>query len=274
MRIATVRTDRGLRAARVEGDELVLLDASDIGALLAEPDWQQIARRGRDRRSAAGAEFAAVVPRPEKIICVGLNYRSHAEETGLDVPDHPAIFAKYSGALIGPRDPIVLPANSDKVDWEAELCIIVGKHARYASEDEAADSIAGYTIANDISMRDWQSRTSQWLQGKTFEASTPIGPNLVTLNELATPDSLAISCTVDGIEVQAASTRDLIFSPAMIISYLSSIITLVPGDLILTGTPAGIGARRKPPRFLRPGEVVRTTIEGLGELVNPCVQGL
>ncbi len=269
--LATVRTGAGLRAARIEGDELVLLDAPDVGALLASGGrWRELAAADGPRTTLADVDFAPVVPRPEKIICVGLNYRSHAEETGLGVPEYPTIFAKYARALIGANDAIQLPANSSKVDWEAELAVVVGQEVRNAEAGEAAAAIAGYTVANDISMRDWQARTRQWLQGKTFEASTPVGPALITLDELENPDDLGLTCEVDGDVVQETSTSDLIFSPAEIVAYVSGIITLVPGDLILTGTPSGIGARMEPQRFLRPGSVVRTSIAGIGELRNLC----
>ena len=272
MRLHTVRTAAGLRAARQEQDELVLLDATDVGALLAESNWRDIAQGGgADRIALLGADFAPVVPKPEKIICVGINYRSHAEETGLAIPDYPTIFAKYGRALIGARDPIVLPRNSVKVDWEAELAVVIGREVRYADESEAEQAIAGYTVANDVSMRDWQARTNQWLQGKTFEASTPVGPALVTLDELDDPSNLRVSCDINGEVMQESWTNELIFSPAAIIAYVSGIITLAPGDVILTGTPGGIGGRRTPPRFLKSGEVLRTTIDGVGELVNVCI---
>jgi acylpyruvate hydrolase len=272
VRVVTVRTPTGHQAARVDGEDLVLLDASDVGALLSTgPDWRDAAGDEGERIGAEGADLAPIVPGPEKIICVGLNYRSHAEETGLGIPEFPTIFAKYTRALVGPGDPIVLARNSDKVDWEAELVVVVGREVRHADEAEARRAIAGYTVANDISMRDWQSRTRQWLQGKTFESTTPVGPALVTLDELDNPDALRLTCEVDGELVQEASTEDLIFSPAAVVAYLSEIMTLAPGDLILTGTPSGIGARREPPQFLKPGQVVRTVIEGVGELVNRCV---
>jgi acylpyruvate hydrolase len=211
------------------------------------------------------------VPAPEKIICVGLNDGSHAEETGLGVPEYPTLFAKYARALIGPRDDILLPRNSSRVDWEAELAVVIGRVSRHLEEAEAGEAIAGYTVANDVSMRDWQVRTRQWLQGKTFETSTPVGPALVTLDELDDPDAVRVTCEVNGELMQETSTTDLVFSPAALVAYVSSIITLVPGDLILTGTPSGIGARMEPPRFLAPGDVVRTAIAGVGEIVNSCV---
>jgi acylpyruvate hydrolase len=207
-----------------------------------------------------------VVPRPEKIICAGLNYRGHAEETGLGVPDFPTIFAKYARALLGPNDDIVLPRNSEKVDWEAELAVIIGREVRHAGEDEAAEAIAGYAVANDISMRDWQTRTLQWLQGKTFEATTPFGPHLVTPDEIA-PDA-KISCQLDGEVMQDSTIADLLFGPADLIAYISTILTLQPGDVIATGTMGGVGHARKPPRYLQSGQTLVARIEGIGETAN------
>lgn len=271
MRLTTIRTKDGTRAAREEPDGLYLLEADSVTTLLSDPNWRSLAAKEGKKNPDPAPERATVVPMPEKVICVGLNYRSHALETGLDLPDHPAIFAKYGRSLIGSNDPIVLPGNAQKVDWEAELGVVIGAPARHVSEAQASDAIAGYVVANDISMRDWQSRTTQWLQGKTFEDSTPVGPSLVTLDELDDPSSLALSCEIDGEVVQESNTSDLIFSPAQIVSYLSEIFTLVPGDLILTGTPGGIGARHTPPRFLRADEVLTTRIEGVGVLQNTVV---
>jgi acylpyruvate hydrolase len=271
MRLVTVRTAQGHRAARVAGDQVVYLDAPDVGTLLASPDWRELAERDGEGGSLAEVDLAPLVPAPEKIICIGLNYRSHAEETGLGVPDYPTLFAKYTRTLIGPGDDIVLARNSEKVDWEAELTVVIGREARHVDATQAVDAIAGYTVANDISMRDWQGRTRQWLQGKTFESSTPVGPALVTLDELDRPDLLRLTCDVNGEVFQDATTDDLVFSPAELVAYISEIITLVPGDLILTGTPSGIGGRQDPPRFLQAGDVVRTVVEGVGELVNTCV---
>jgi acylpyruvate hydrolase len=269
MKFATVRTQDGHRAARVEADELVLLPHADVRELLSVPGWRDVA--GEERIPLETADLAPVVPTPEKIVCVGLNYRRHAEEGGHALPEYPILFAKYSRALIGPKDPIVLPRASEKVDWEAELTVVIGREARHVAVEDAMDAVAGYTVGNDISMRDFQRRTPQWLQGKTFEASTPVGPYLVTLDELDDPADVGLSCGVDGVVMQESSTSDLIFSVAELVAYVSSIITLAPGDLLLTGTPSGVGGARKPPVFLQPGQTVRTTVEGVGETVNVCV---
>jgi acylpyruvate hydrolase len=273
VRLTTIRTGEGTRAARVDGDRLVELPAPDVGAVLAQGPIglrDAAAARGAER-DAATADYAPVVPNPSKIICLGLNYESHIREMGHDPPEVPTLFAKYTAALLGPRDPIVLPRVSTSVDWEAELAFVIGTRVRHANESTARAAIAGYTICNDISMRDWQRRTPQWLQGKTFESSTPIGPVLVTPDEVDDARDLGVRCEVDGQLRQDARTSDLVFDPVAIVRYVSTILTLTPGDLISTGTPGGVGAGMSPPVFLRPGQVVRTVIDGIGELVNECV---
>ena len=181
------------------------------------------------------------VTRPGKVVCVGLNYRGHVEETGRELPAYPTLFGKFADSLCGPYDDIPLPAASDKVDWEAELTVVIGREARGVDAGHALDHVAGYTVANDTSMRDWQNRTLQWLQGKNFEASTPVGPVLVTPDEVDHASDLRISCTVNDEVVQDSRTSDLIFPPDHLIAYISTFTTLRPGDLILTGTPAGVG---------------------------------
>ena len=218
---------------------------------------------------STGLDYAPVVPKPDKIICVGLNYRAHILEMGRELPEHPTLFAKFRRTLIGANDDIVLPAVSEQVDWEAELAVIVGAPARHVSVEQAAGCIAGYSVLNDVSVRDYQNRTLQWLQGKTFEATTPVGPWLVTADEAGGP-SREITCEVDGEQMQKADTADLVFDPATLVSYISTIITLEPGDIIATGTPGGVGLARTPPRFLTDGSTVVTRIAGVGELRNRC----
>ncbi len=275
MRLLTVRTPNGTRAARVEGGDIVELPFEDVGALLRSgDDWRAAVSNGDGRVTRLDeADLAPVVISPSKILCLGLNYQGHINELGRGTPEHPTLFAKFASTLTGPNDPIRLPPESSAPDWEAEMAIIIGRRCRRADLDEARAAIAGYTVANDISMRDWQWRTTQWLQGKAFEATTPLGPALVTTDELGDPDGspdLEIRCEVDGAVMQLARTGDLLFGPAETIAYISTITTLEPGDVILTGTPAGIGAGRDPQLILRPGQVVRTSIEGIGELVNRC----
>jgi len=273
MRFATIRTDGGTKAARVDGEELVLLPFSDVGALIASgPDWAERAA-GVTGKSVglAEADFAPLTPAPEKVICVGLNYHDHAQESDLQIPDVPTIFPKFSRSLIGPTDDIVMPPVSDKVDWEVELGVVIGRDARYVAKDEAEATIAGYTIVDDVSARDWQLQTSQWMPGKIVEGLTPVGPFLVTPDEVDHARSLGMRLTVDGEVMQDSSTSGMVFSPSEIISYISQVITLVPGDLIATGTPAGVGHVRDPSVYLTEGKVVETTIEGLGTQTNHCV---
>jgi len=274
MRLVTVRTKDGTRAGRLDGETIELLPFPDVGALLTQTDWGAVVEQNRGEEiAAADADLAPVVPTPNKIICLGLNYRAHIEEMGRDLPTHPTLFAKYAVSLIGARDLIVLPPESQAVDWEVELAFVIGARARRVKRDDAASVVAGFTVLNDISMRDWQMRTLQFLQGKTFEKSTPVGPAVVTLDELpgGIEADLPISCEVDGEQMQKARTSDLLFPPAELVEYISTIMTLEPGDIVATGTPNGVGAGRNPPVFLKPGQTVRTTIEGVGELVNPTV---
>ena len=196
---------------------------------------------------------------------------AHIAEMGSQPPEYPTIFAKYTRSLVGPRDDIVLPKVSDNIDWEVELAIVIGKEARHVSGDAAMDAVAGWTILNDVSVRDYQRRTAQFLQGKTFEKSTPLGPMLVTKDEIDASD-LRLTTEVDGQVMQASNTADLLFKPVDIVSYISQIITLEPGDIIATGTPSGVGAGRKPPVWLKPGQTMVTRVQGLGELVNRCVK--
>jgi acylpyruvate hydrolase len=275
MRLATIRTAYGTRAVRVDADRAVEIGPPDVGALLADPGWR--ARAEAADGPAHGLDtldHAPVVPRPGKVICVGLNYAHHIREMGRELPEYPTLFAKYPEALVGAYDDVVLPAASDAVDWEAELAVVVGTTVRHADEATAAAAIAGYAVLNDVTARDWQYRSVEWLQGKTFEATTPFGPELVTPDEagLTEPGTgLDLSCAVDGEQVQAAHTGDLVFSPAALISYISTILTLSPGDVIATGTPGGVGHARKPPRYLQPGAVLTTAVSGLGECRNTCV---
>jgi acylpyruvate hydrolase len=272
MRFATLRGHAGLQAARVDGDEVALLPFADVGELLASgPDWAERGSVDGPRISLAEADFAPPVPHPEKIVCVGLNYADHAAEANLEVPGYPTLFAKYARSLLGANDDLLLPAVSDCVDWEVELGVVIGSKVRHASEEEALAAVAGYTIVNDVSMRDWQLHTSQYLAGKTFESSTPVGPFLVTPEEVDHARALPLRLMVDGEVMQKSSTDQLIFSVGKIISYISSIITLVPGDLIATGTPSGVGHLLTPRTYLTDGSVVECSIEGLGSQTTRCV---
>ena len=275
MRLTTLRTPAGTCAARIDGDpgneSAVEIDSPDVGALLADPAWRDraVAADG-PRHDLPYADLAPVVPRPGKIFCVGLNYRSHILEMGRELPQFPTLFAKFPEALIGPTDPIELDPASDAVDWEAELTVVLGANVRRANAADAEAAIAGFAVANDVTMRDWQYRSVQWLQGKTFEATTPVGPQLVTPDELSggARPALDLHCAVDGETVQTANTSDLVFDPVALVAYISTIVTLHPGDLILTGTPGGVGHARKPPRYLGEGSELVTEISGLGTQRN------
>nr|WP_208406260.1 fumarylacetoacetate hydrolase family protein [Amycolatopsis granulosa] len=268
--MATLRTAEGTRAVRVEGERYAELGAPDVGAFLAQEDWRAQAAALTPERPLAGADLAPVVPRPGKILCVGLNYRNHILEMGREIPRYPTLFAKYPEALIGPGDPVALPPESAAVDWEAELALIIGATVRRAGDAEAAAAIAGFSVLNDVTARDWQYHSPMWLPGKTFEGTTPFGPYLVTPDELpgGTAPALELSCAVDGEQVQKANTGDLVFDPVQLVRYASTILTLRPGDVIATGTPGGVGHARKPPRYLSHGARLVTEISGLGRLDN------
>ena len=268
MKVATIRTRGTTQAIRVDGDRAIEIGFADVGELLQRPDWRSLATSAEGtQHELETLDYATLVPKPEKILCVGLNYREHILEMGRQLPDYPTLFAKYSRALIGANDDIVLPAGSAAPDWEAELGVIIGSPVRHATTEQAQQAIAGYTVVNDVTARDWQYRTQQWLQGKTFESSTPVGPWLVTDVDSA---GHGLSCVVDGETMQSADTGDLVFGPVALIKYISSIITLVPGDIIATGTPGGVGHARTPPRYLSEGQVVITRIESIGECRNTC----
>jgi acylpyruvate hydrolase len=276
MRLATVRTADGTHAARLEGDRLWLLAAADVGALLASTQRGLRAEAVQALETigeavVSQASFAPLVAHPEKIFCVGLNYRAHILEMSRQLPSYPTLFAKFASGLIGAYDDLVLPSVSNAVDWEVELGVVIGRKLWRATIEEARDAIAGFTIVNDISMRDWQARTTQFLQGKAFDASTPVGPVLVTGDEIGDAADLEVRCEVDGVVMQRGRTSDLLFDPAAIVSYISQFAMLGPGDLISTGTPDGVGAGRDPQVFLRPGQVLTTAIEAIGSCVNRCV---
>jgi acylpyruvate hydrolase len=277
VKLATLRRDGDTVAIRLDDDGAVeIAGFADVGALLADPDWRAIASAAAGRFLPVGDipddAWAPVVPAPRKIVCVGVNYREHIREMGREEPDYPTLFTKYPESLVGAGDAIVLPPHAgEMVDWEAELAVVIGARVRRADEATAAASIAGYSVLNDVSMRDWQNRTLQWLQGKSFENSTPVGPVLATVDEV--PPSARITTSVDDELLQDGRIDDLVFGPAAIVAYISQIFPLDPGDIIATGTPGGVGHARTPPRYLAPGQVVVTTIEGIGSLRNTVVAG-
>ncbi|NNN19354.1 MAG: fumarylacetoacetate hydrolase family protein [Acidimicrobiaceae bacterium] len=271
MRLATIRVPEGTRAVSIEGSQAVELGYSDVGSLLSNPSWESELNRSEVVHNLEGLDYSTLIPSPSKIICVGHNYRNHIKEMGREFPTHPTLFAKFAEALIGANDEIYLSPESPMYDWEGELGVVVGKTVRSCSEKEARDCIAGFTVINDVTARDWQYRTLQWLQGKTFEGSTPVGPHLVKMDvDQVIEEGLDLSCEVNGEQVQHTTTSDLLFDPAFLVSYISKILTLRPGDVIATGTPGGVGYARDPQRFLKDGDILVTKIEGIGELRNIC----
>ncbi|MFJ9665492.1 fumarylacetoacetate hydrolase family protein [Streptomyces sp. NPDC101219] len=278
MKLATLRTGGTTRAVKLDGDVLVDLGAPDLGALLAEEGWAGRAAAatsdGATTYPVADADFAPVVPAPSKVVCVGLNYRNHIQEMGRDLPEHPTLFAKFADSLIGARDDIARPDETVQFDWEVELAVIVGQKVRRARGEEAEQAIAGFTVLNDITCRDWQFRTREWLQGKMWDSSTPVGPYLVTPDELpgGVRPALDVSLTVDGELMQSDTTGDLLFDPVDLVEYVSTITRLNPGDIIATGTPGGVGHARKPARYLLGGERIVTEIQGIGRLENTVVK--
>ena len=241
-------------------------------------DLPRLAAAGRSADTQAAVSTADLrllpcVPQPEKIICIGLNYADHAKESGSAIPAEPVVFCKFPTALRGHGDNIVLPAASDSVDYEAELVVVMGKEAKLVDEAVAMDYVAGYTCGHDVSARDWQKHKpgGQWLCGKSFDSFAPIGPHFVSADEVSNPHDLRIQLRLNGETMQDSNTQQLIFNIPQLIAYLSQVCTLKPGDLIFTGTPPGVGAARKPPVFLKPGDVAEVEIESIGTLRNPVV---
>lgn len=218
-------------------------------------------------------ELLSPIDRPSKILCIGLNYRDHAIETNAPIPDEPIVFNKSINTLSGPTSPIVIPPISHEVDFEAELVVVVGKQLSRATESQASDAIFGYTAGNDVSARDWQKGKpgKQWFLGKSFDTFAPLGPAIALKSEIPNPSNLRIVSRLNGVTMQNSSTSELIFQPAMLLSYLSQVVTLEPGDLLFTGTPAGVGVARSPQVFLKPGDRIEVEIESIGILSNPCI---
>ncbi|MEU9018490.1 fumarylacetoacetate hydrolase family protein [Actinomadura sp. NPDC048394] len=274
MKLSTIRTAAGTRAVRLDGDRLVDLGYPDLGALLAEPDWRARAAGASGAvHDLDGADFAPVVPNPSKVICVGHNYSNHIKEMGRELPAYPTLFPKFADSLIGAHDDIVKPAETDALDWEVELAVVIGAEVRRADDAQAEAAIAGFTVMNDVSVRDWQFRTIEWTQGKIWDSSTPLGPYLVTPDEVGgVRPALRVRTVVDGAEMQSDDTGTLLFDPVFLVKYISTIITLRPGDLIATGTPAGVGHARDPKVYLTGGETVVTEVDGVGACVNRVVK--
>ena len=287
MRLATIQTADGPRAAVLHGMHYVDLYATDprlpaglrrlleMGPAGLELAQQAARRPDAVKYEASRVTFLPPVTDPRKIVCIGLNYRDHAAESGAPIPKDPVLFSKYVTALIGHDAPIVLPSVSGEVDFEAELVVVVGKGGRHLTPEQAKGHIAGYAVGHDVSARDWQLKKDgkQWMVGKTFDTFAPCGPALVTADEVRDPHNLGIRLRLNGQTMQDSNTRQMIFPVWDVVSYLSRVFTLEPGDLIYTGTPPGVGFVRKPPVFLKPGDVCEVEIDGLGVLRNPVVQG-
>lgn len=247
--------------------------------LAASPDEQEQILAWAARHFDAGervlsldeVELGPPVPDPEKILCLGLNYPEHAAEAELNIPPVPTFFAKFRNSLVGPTSPVILPAVSHFIDYEGELVAVIGKRCKHVAEQEALAYVAGYTICNDVSARDLQIQTSQWTAGKAIDTFAPMGPGIVLASDIPDPQALTLTTRVNGEVVQHESTSQMIFSVAATIAFLSSFMTLEPGDLIATGTPSGIGARRQPPQFLHPGDIVEVEIEPIGMIRNQVV---
>jgi 2-keto-4-pentenoate hydratase/2-oxohepta-3-ene-1,7-dioic acid hydratase in catechol pathway len=284
MRLATVETGNGPRACGLLDKFYVDLNAADpslpasVRSLLAMGrEGLERARRalptGTVRFDANAAKRLAPIPDPPKIVCLGLNYRDHAVETGAAIPEEPILFSKYATSVTGPGAPIVLPKVSAEVDYEAELVVVVGQGGKSIARDQALAHVAGYMVGHDVSARDWQLKKpgKQWMAGKTFDTFAPIGPELVTADEVPNPHDLGIRLRLNGQTMQDSRTTQLIFRIDEVIAYLSQIFTLQSGDLIFTGTPPGVGMARNPPVWLKPGDTVEVEIDGLGVLRNPVV---
>ena len=284
MRWVTVASEEGPRACGVLDGQYVDVNEADpeMPATVREllelgSDWQRRAwaalPNGVVRHDPANVTLLAPVPDARKIVCIGLNYRDHAAESGVPVPTEPVLFSKYPTALIGHGATIVLPRVSQEVDYEAELVVVIGRKGRHIPRQRALEYVGGYAVGHDVSARDWQLNKpgKQWMAGKTFDTFAPVGPELVTPDEVPDPQSLGIRLRLNGQTMQDSNTSQLVFGVDELIAYLSQVFTLEPGDLIFTGTPPGVGMARKPPVWLKPGDTVEVEIDKLGTLRNNVI---
>jgi 2-keto-4-pentenoate hydratase/2-oxohepta-3-ene-1,7-dioic acid hydratase in catechol pathway len=281
MKLATFTHDGTTRIGVVDGRDVVDLSAAapdlprDMLAFLeAGTDAMQAASAavaGGVRFPLADVQLEAPIARPPKFLAVGLNYADHVAESGLDTPEYPTIFNKQSTCVTGPTDPVHVPKASHVLDYEGELGFVIGRRGRHVSRDDAADYIAGYLVVNDATVRDWQFRTPTWTLGKSFDTHGPIGPWIVTTDELPNPHQLGLRTYVNDDLRQESNTKELIFDCFHLVEYLSTAFTLEPGDIIATGTPSGIGVVRKPPQILKAGDIVRVEIDGIGQIENPII---
>jgi len=269
MRFASCRHQGSSFAAAIIGEDAVPLRGIDELGLLTPSALLAAPPLDRARRvPLAEVELRPAVPHPAKVVCVGLNYLDHVGETGRDIPQYPVLFAKWAQSLLGPHDDLLLPPESTQVDYEGELAVVIGTEGRRIAPERAIDHVAGFCVANDVTMRDYQYKTHQWLQGKAWEASTPLGPYLVTPEEVGEVAGLHITLTLNGQTMQSASLAQLMFDVPTLVSRVSEIATLLPGDVILTGTPGGVGFRRDPQVFLAPGDRVAVEVSGVGRIEN------
>ena len=278
MRLVTYSTGQGPRAGIVLDGKVVDLGPAgydDVVSFLADGAKAVEAAAGLSASADAPAldsvKLHAPVPKPDKFICIGLNYKDHAIESGMEIPELPTVFTKYPNAVCGHGDDIVLPKVSNEVDYEAELAFVIGKRCKNVAQEDWQDVVFGYSIVHDVSARDYQLATSQWTIGKTFDTFGPMGPTLVSKDEIADPHNLRISLELNGRTLQDSNTKQFVFDIPYLVNYLSTVMTLEPGDVVSTGTPPGVGFARKPPIFMKPGDEAVVKIEGLGELRNKCV---
>ena len=268
LKLVTYSVERnGPRVGILEGEEIRPLAHEDMIEFI---EYGGSPEPGEDTVPLAAARIHAPIARPQKVIGIGLNYEDHAAETGADIPEKPIVFAKYPNTVIGPGEPIRIPPITEQADYEAELAVIIGSAARNVSESEALGHVFGYTNANDVSSRDLQfSEGGQWTRSKSIDTFCPLGPFIATRDEVEDPQDLSIRCILNGEVMQDGTTSKMIFSVAELVSFLSQAMTLVPGDVIVTGTPPGVGSARDPQVWLKAGDEVTIEIEGLGTLTNP-----
>jgi 2-keto-4-pentenoate hydratase/2-oxohepta-3-ene-1,7-dioic acid hydratase in catechol pathway len=281
MRLLTFETEGKSRTGAISNSQVFDLNAlnTDIpadmlsflmGGSATFDAARSVVEKGEGGIDAGDLRVLAPISNPEKVICIGLNYADHAAESGMAVPSEPVVFSKFASSIVGPTDPIEAPRSSTKLDYEAELVVVVGKSGRHISEANALDHVAGYTVGHDVSARDYQLEkpAGQWTLGKTFDTFAPIGPHIVSKDEIPNPHDLGIRCILNGETVQDSNTQELIFRIETLISYLSHVFTLSPGDLIFTGTPPGVGMGRDPQLWLKPGDTVVCEIDGIGRITN------
>ncbi len=284
MRLVTFTHQGQRRLGARSGDSIIDLSAADPSIPSAMKEFLEagdsavsraraVINSGTHAISATDVTIHAPIDNPEKIICIGLNYADHAAESGMPIPDEPIVFSKYASSIIGPDENIVAPSASSQVDYEVELVVVIGKRGRNISEDDALDHVAGYMVGHDVSARDYQLEKpgAQWMMGKTFDTFAPIGPDLVTTDDVPDPHNLGIRCILNGETVQDSNTSQLIFGVPKLVAYLAHVFTLTPGDLIFTGTPPGVGMGREPQLWLKQGDQVICEIDGLGRLENPVI---